>query len=218
MIPVETLLRYGAVLRKYTAEELVTREDEPCVYYHQLVDGRLKAINVLDSGVEILQYFVLPGESFAEIGNFDDDPYPVTVTALEPSTVVRIRKEQFQQLLTCQPEFYPSLLFRLSQRLRFRLFVMKEVGRHDPASCIYNLLTYFKKYQVNYCDKCHKVLLTRQQIADFLGLRVETVIRAVRHLSVQGKLKIQKGKVFWLPDAIISKQHATTSCSGFSTI
>jgi CRP-like cAMP-binding protein len=41
------------------------------------------------------------------------------------------------------------------------------------------------------------VQLTRQQIADITGLRVETVIRSIRQLYENGKLAIAKGKVYY---------------------
>ena len=37
---------------------------------------------------------------------------------------------------------------------------------------------------------------TRQQIANMTGLRVETVIRTIRHLNEIGSLDIVNGKVF----------------------
>jgi CRP-like cAMP-binding protein len=47
------------------------------------------------------------------------------------------------------------------------------------------------------CNSCNQVMLTRQQIADFTGLRVETVIRVIRILHEKKLLAIQKGKVFY---------------------
>jgi CRP-like cAMP-binding protein len=41
-----------------------------------------------------------------------------------------------------------------------------------------------------------KVELSRQRIADMVGLRVETVIRAMKQLEQKGLISIQKGKVY----------------------
>ena len=48
----------------------------------------------------------------------------------------------------------------------------------------------------NICQQCNLLKLTRQQIADMTGLRVETVIRAMRQMHERGDVKIEKGKVF----------------------
>jgi len=73
---------------------------------------------------------------------------------------------------------------------------MKELANSNPEARISTLLSYFKETQKNICPKCHQLKLTRQQIADMTGLRVETVIRAMRHMHDEGKLLIEKGKVY----------------------
>ena len=48
----------------------------------------------------------------------------------------------------------------------------------------------------NFCVKCNQLKLTRQQIANMTGLRVETVIRAMRQMHEKGELTIERGKVY----------------------
>jgi CRP-like cAMP-binding protein len=38
--------------------------------------------------------------------------------------------------------------------------------------------------------------LTRQQVANMTGLRVETVIRSIRNMNENGQLVIERGKVY----------------------
>jgi len=45
-------------------------------------------------------------------------------------------------------------------------------------------------------NEMYEVSLTRQQIADFTGLRVETVIRSVKTLEKEGSLKLIGHKVY----------------------
>ncbi|MFT3946347.1 MAG: helix-turn-helix domain-containing protein [Agriterribacter sp.] len=84
----------------------------------------------------------------------------------------------------------------MSERLRFKFILVKELAHHDPEKSINTLLTYLKKNKKNVCTICNKVKLTRQQIANMTGLRVETVIRTMRHLHDKGELVIDKGKVY----------------------
>jgi CRP-like cAMP-binding protein len=59
------------------------------------------------------------------------------------------------------------------------------------------LLDYFKLNQTHITPEDSLVILTRQQIADLTGLRVETVIRVIRNLHMSGKLSIKHGKIFY---------------------
>ena len=45
-------------------------------------------------------------------------------------------------------------------------------------------------------EKIFKVELSRQRIADMLGLRVETVIRAMKRLEEDGLIAIKNGKAY----------------------
>ena len=70
------------------------------------------------------------------------------------------------------------------------------MANHNPEHSISTLLSYFKQTQKNICPKCNRINLTRQQIADMTGLRVETVIRTIKSLQTKGRLVIDKGKVY----------------------
>ena len=72
------------------------------------------------------------------------------------------------------------------------------IASHDPECRINALLDYLKKEKRSFCyEDWGRLKLTRQQIADMTGLRVETVIRSMRHMHEKGELLIEKGKVFY---------------------
>jgi CRP-like cAMP-binding protein len=110
--------------------------------------------------------------------------------------IIRLHRSTFLQLIKDHPEIHFSFSKLLSQRLRFKFLVLKEMANHDPEHSISALLNYFKETKKNICSKCNMVKLTRQQIADMTGLRVETVIRAIRSMHEKGDLHIEKGKVY----------------------
>jgi CRP-like cAMP-binding protein len=99
-------------------------------------------------------------------------------------------------LLREQPEIHFHFTKLLSQRMRYKFLTIKELAHYSPEHMISSLLQYFKQHKMHTCPDSNRVKLTRQQIADLTGLRVETVIRAMRHLHSEGKLVIEKGKVY----------------------
>lgn len=208
MIPIELLQQYGGLQKKHTINEVIVREGQPTLFYHQLVEGKLKAINSIHSEQELLQYFVLPGQSCAEAGIFDNKPVPVTLIAETESTVIRVNTKDFLRLLSAHPKYYEMLLSTISSRLRFKIFLLKEVAQNNPRKAILKLLHFLKINEEFCCKDCHKILLTRQQIANLLGFRVETVIRSVKQLADSGILKIHKGKIY-LPKKEKGKNYLT---------
>lgn len=53
----------------------------------------------------------------------------------------------------------------------------------DPVQRLRGLLDYLKSYHDGDCQQCFPIELTRQQIADLTGLRVETVVRTVKMVN-----------------------------------
>jgi len=75
--------------------------------------------------------------------------------------------------------------------------MVSEISSQDPEHRIIRILDYLKRYVHHIEGKFKfKVNLTRQQIADLTGLRVETVIRAMKGLEKKGEIKIKSGKVY----------------------
>jgi CRP-like cAMP-binding protein len=196
MVSVDTLLAWGAAYRKISPGEIIFQEGSEAHFYYQLVSGSVRLINVDDNGNEFIQDMIQAGGSFGEFSLFDSMPYAATATANMECMVLRLHKESFLQMIKEHPELYLAFTRLLTEKLRFKYILLKEVSRYGPEHRITTLFDYFKEAKKNVCKNCSQILLTRQQIADMTGLRVETVIRAIKHLQGKGKLTIDKGKVF----------------------
>ncbi|MNH36458.1 hypothetical protein D3C87_1912320 [compost metagenome] len=72
-----------------------------------------------------------------------------------------------------------------------------EISSQEPEHRVLKLIDYFKtKISKTPINTDYKVEITRQQIADLTGLRVETVIRAIKALEKKGELTIKNRKVY----------------------
>jgi CRP-like cAMP-binding protein len=196
MIDIDTLLTWGAAYKKAAANEIIFMEGTECHFYYQLISGTVRWVNIGEDGREFLQGIVNPGECFGELPLFDNECFAATAIADTDSVIIRLHKPTFLQLIKENPEIHFAFTKLLTERLRFKFFLLKEMASHDPEQSISTLLNYFKQTRKNMCPDCNKVNLTRQQIADMIGLRVETVIRAIRSLQEKGQLVINKGKVY----------------------
>jgi CRP-like cAMP-binding protein len=195
-VDIDTLLAMGAAYKKAVAGEVIFNEGANCSFYYQVESGSVRWVNIDEEGNEFIQNIVEAGECFGEMPLFDDLPYAATAIAETDSVMLRLHRSQFHQLITERPDIHLTFSKLMAERLRFKFMLLKELAKHNPEHSVSTLLQYLKKHRKNICTKCNKVMLTRQQIANMTGLRVETVIRAIRHLHDKGELNIQKGKVY----------------------
>ena len=196
MIDIDTLLAWGAAYKKVAADEIIFLEGTNSSFYYQLVSGKVRWVNINEDGKEFIQTIIEPDECFGEFPLFDDEPFAASAIADEDSVIIRLHRSAFHQLLKENPDLHFKFSSLLTQRLRFKFLILKELAKHNPENSISTLLTYFKQNRKNICTKCNKLNLTRQQIADMTGLRVETVIRTMKFMQQKGELQITKGKVY----------------------
>jgi CRP-like cAMP-binding protein len=197
IIDINILLAWGAVYKKMGRGEVIFSEGSECSYYNQLVSGIVKWVNIDDEGKEYIQTMIEPGECFGELPLFDDGLYAASAIAEEEVVLIRLRKNTFLQLIKEHNEIHFAFTKLLAKRVRFKFLLLKSIAYHAPEIRISTLLSYLKKEHKNFCANCNQLKLTRQQIADMTGLRVETVIRSMRNMHDKGDIVIERGKVFY---------------------
>ncbi|MFT3843470.1 MAG: Crp/Fnr family transcriptional regulator [Lacibacter sp.] len=196
-IDVDLLLAWGATFHTYHKGHVLFCEGDLAHFYYQVFEGKIKMSNTNDEGKEFIQGIFEPGESFGEPPLFDDGPYPASAVADEHCTVIRLRKENFLNLLKDNFDIHFCFTQILAKRLRYKSLMSKEISSYGPLHRVTTLLKEYKKGRGLPEKEMSKIELTRQQIADMTGLRVETVIRTIRHMQNSGELKIEKGKVYF---------------------
>jgi CRP/FNR family transcriptional regulator, cyclic AMP receptor protein len=196
IIDINTLIAWGAAYKKVSSGEIIFSEGEECYYYYQLVSGSVRWENIDEEGKEYIQTMIEPGECFGELPLFDDGPYAASAIAEQDSVLIRLRKETFLQLLKENQSIHFLFTTLLAKLIRFKFLLTKSIAYQTPDLRILSLLKYLKKENKHFCPNCNQLKLTRQQIADMTGLRVETVIRSMRHMHDKGDLTIERGKVY----------------------
>ncbi|MEO6732685.1 MAG: Crp/Fnr family transcriptional regulator [Ferruginibacter sp.] len=196
MIDIDLLLAWGAAYKKVNAGETIFSEGQSCCFYYQVVSGKIRWVNIDEDGKGCIHSIVEDGESLGEMPLFDDSPYAATAIADDDSILIRLHKPTFLQLIKENSDIHFAFTRLLSKRLRFKLSIIKSFASHCPENRIATLINGLKADNKNFCINCNQLKLTRQEIADMTGLRVETVIRTMRSMHDKGELVIAKGKVY----------------------
>lgn len=173
---------------------MLFEEGDTAKYFYQIISGEIKMNNFNDEGKEFIQSIFTQGNCFGEPPLFIDKPYPANAVAIVDSEILAI-KRCFFKLLYSNPEAHLSMTENLAQRLYFKSVMASEISSQEPEHRILKLIDYFKESisKLKPTEK-YKVDLTRQQIADLTGLRVETVIRSIKSLEKKGLCSLKTEK------------------------
>lgn len=195
MIPEKLLLQYGGRIDQIENGEIVFQQQEYARNFYQIKNGQIQISTINDDGKEFIQGIMQRGESFGEPPLFADITYPGSAYAMADSELIVIPKEKFLKFLSAHPKYYLILLKRLSLRLHYKATISQVISNEHAETRILTLIDYMKKKDGIRDNEEYKVLLTRQQIGDLVGLRVETVIRTISLLKEKEILQVKGGKI-----------------------
>jgi len=193
MIPENLLLDYSASIENIEASEIIFSEQKRPDFYFQIKTGEVKMFNLNENGKEFVQGIFYDGESFGEPPLMGDFKYPASAMAVKQTEIYKLPKSNLFELLLQNPEIHLKFTKLLAKRLFYKATILKEISVHPPEHRILTLIDFKAKEET---ENLYRVELTRQQIADLTGLRVETVIRAIKQLAQEGEIQLFKHKVF----------------------
>jgi CRP/FNR family transcriptional regulator len=196
-IDLDILFTWGAVAKKYHKDEIIFYEDDLALFYFQIIEGSVKMFCTNEDGKDFTQGIFKKGSSFGEPPLFLDEIYPSNAIAQEDSVIIKISKDKFLTII----EEYPDINKRFMQLLALRIFnktlTTKAVVNSKPEYRIKAFLEHFKKENANEIKGKVQIPYTRQEIANFTGLRVETVIRTLTQMKNEKKVEITNHKLFY---------------------
>lgn len=195
MFSPDILEKYHAKLIPLDRDEVLINEGDIANDFLQVHTGSVKMYSLSTNGQEFIQGIFNVGESFGEPALIGKFPYPGTVSAIEPSTVWKLSGDHFFQMLKDNFDLHLKMDEVLCRRLRYKSMVLSEISSYEPEHRILTLLKYYKSKS----GSGESVLIpyTRQQLADMSGLRVETVIRTVKKMEKEKKLKLEGRRILF---------------------
>ncbi|WP_109832368.1 Crp/Fnr family transcriptional regulator [Reichenbachiella versicolor] len=194
MIPSDIIEQYSPSKIELAKDTFIFQEGDQARFYYQIISGGVKMININEEGKEFVQGTFQDEQSFGEPPLFHDARYPASAKTEKASILYKLGKEKLFLLLKEYPEVHLTFTSMLSKRLMYKSMIMKEISSHDAR---HRLLTFFDHLKAEYgqVNTPFHIKLTRQQLSNLLGIRVETVIRTVKTLADSGEIKLEGRKI-----------------------
>lgn len=181
-------LRGKAIFRQGDVAGAVYRVDHGCV--------RLQVEDA--SGVRQIIAFVFPGQTFCA----GLETHWASAHAVVDTVLTRFPHSALWDLIAKDSRAAMSLLFSADELLTE---VAHHLGRLSHSSA-YERLTWFVAWVAGHTSRAEDQLLdlpmSRQEVADFLGIAPETVSRLFRRMESRGKLlRVSPRQYRYCPDA-----------------
>jgi len=195
------------VIRLKSGAALI-REGEPAPHIFNITSGSLRVYKLLPDGRRQITGFLFAGDF---LGLAIGETYVFSAEAMEASTVCRFRKGPFRVLVANSPPLERMLLDRTSHELAAAQNQMLLLGRKTAIERMASFLLDLPGHDPTRPSAPGHVRLPmkRGEIADYLGLTIETVSRVLTRMKVKGLISIpsQKELIVERPERL--RQHAS---------
>jgi len=175
-------------LRKLQPGEVMFAEGDDADAVYEVVRGTLKLYKLLPDGRRQVTGFLTAGHL---VGLAHENLFLYTAEAITPVTVCRYPRARFDRLVEEVPGFARRLLAATSDELRAAQDQMVLLGRKAAEEKVASFLHTMGQRRGGGEDPNEVLLpMSRSDIADYLGLTIETVSRTLSKLKADGIIAI----------------------------
>jgi CRP/FNR family transcriptional regulator len=173
--------------RSYPAGQIVLLEGAASSVLYVVQAGRLKLFKTSSRGREQVLRLLRPGDMFNEVAVFDEGPNPASAQAIEDCTLYLLRRRDLLRFVAERPGVALAITRTFARRLREALALVEDLAFRDVTSRLAKILLEGSQ------DAAPR--LTQELLAAMAGSRREVVGRALKALSQEGAVKLERGRI-----------------------
>lgn len=192
--------------QSYSRGQALFSSDTPFKSIFVVRSGSFKTTVQASDGREQVTGFYFPGE-FIGMDAIYEQAYKSSAKALESSSVCELPFEKLQEFGTTMPQLQVQMMSRLSKELSGDKTLMFLLGKKTAEEKLATfLLSLSRRFQDRgFSARDFQLTMSRGDIANHLGLAVETVSRLFTRFQDEGLISLQ-GKAISLTDQDKLKQ------------
>jgi len=194
-------IRKLCVTKNYEKDRIILIEQDTGSSMFLIQNGRVKVSRMSEDGREVILSILESGDFFGEMSLLDGKARSASVTAIENSQVLLLRRGDFLKLLEDYPQIAISLLKELAGRIRRSDTQIKSLSLQDAMGRVASTLIMLAEDHGRI--RQGEVVITRiplqQDLANMAGTSRETISRVLKYFEDE-KLIHRDGRKIIIPD------------------
>lgn len=169
----------------FEAGTAVFWEGDAATHVFEVVEGVLRVFKIMSDGRRVITGFVYPGDL---LGVSLRDRYLYTAEAVTKTKVRRFARTRFQDEINRSPDLRPQLFARLCDEMAAAQDQMVLLARKNAEERVSSFLLVIARRLSGDRQRAPvvEIPMTRLDMADYLGLTIETVSRTMSKLMGRG--------------------------------
>lgn len=170
---------------------VIIAEYEPGDCFYLIQSGQVQLVKCVKGSKKNLD-ILMPGEFFGEMAILENTPRSATCVAIDQVEVLEFNKENFEILITGNPQIALILLKLFCKRIYDQKRRFKTLVIQDPQARIADVFLMFDEMNpsMNPNDRTRRFNLTIQDLSHWAGLPAETVRDEMNRFVEKRKIEI----------------------------
>ena len=197
-LPDESLERIAALAtrRTYRKGAVIFAQGDRGDALFGVAAGRVRISASGAGGQEVFLNIMRPGDTFGEIAVMDGLPRTAGATAVDPTTLIVIKRADFLQLLEKEPRLAIHLLALFCKRLRWTSELVEESAfLAGPPRLAKRLLILASLHGRSAGIGALELRISQAELARFLGISRQIVNQHLREWHVHGWVKLGRSQI-----------------------
>ena len=185
--------------KNFSNKENIFLQNDPSTYLYNVTEGNVKIYQLLDDGRIQITGFLYPGDFF---GSYRNNKYNYCAESIGDLKTCAFDQKILDKYLDENPILAKELLNKTSFELTLAQDRLTVIGKLSATERIAKFLVNISKQRkrIGWQNNPISLPMTRQDIADYLGLTIETVSRELSSLKASNIIKIITSKKIYLSD------------------
>lgn len=185
------------VERRFKHGTVIFHENDPSYAFYVIKDGRIKVYKLSEDGRELIIGIFSNGGVFGDVPVFDGGPYPATAETMIDSVVWSISRNDFEKLVKDHPDISLKLIRVLGRRLRQAHNLLRDMAlKNVPQRLATLLIKFIDEYgRPGPQGILLELPLSRQNIAELIGVSRETATRELSKFAKAGLLEVDGRRI-----------------------
>ena len=191
--------------KKIPAGQTIISDEEPVDFFANVISGAIKLTKTLPDGRQQIVGLLFPPDFLGRAYSHNN---PYTAEAATDVEICAFPNSAFERLVAEYPEFQSRLfqhtLDELDAAREWMLLLGRKTAEEKVASF---LLMLARRSMVTGCQHkgppgvaAFELPLTRSDVADYLGLTIETVSRQLTRLKTSNIIRLSSNRLIMVPD------------------
>ena len=193
--------------KSFSNKENIFLQNDPSNYLYNITEGNVKIYQLLDDGRIQIIGFLYPGDFF---GSYRNNKYNYCAEAIGELKACVFDQKILDKYLDENPILAKELLNKTSFELTLAQDRLTVLGKLNAGERLVKFLLNIseQRNRIGWKNNPISLPMTRQDIADYLGITIETVSRELSNLKTSNIIKIITSKQIYLSNIEELKSYA----------